>query len=167
MQNSHNSNAQEHFWFYGIISLLRIMIIIFFWKIQLTIFISDVSHPIRMFSQTVLAADPGLDTMTSSFLMTPSGSANHKGDWVDGPPLICMIVDVLFPPWWRHSVKTRISCQHSLRKHSDRMWNITNRNSKENFSKEHYFNFYWILTNRFNDLLRIDIQVMRGTVAQW
>ena len=27
----------------------------------------DVSHPVRMLSQTVLAADPGLDTVTSSF----------------------------------------------------------------------------------------------------
>ena len=43
-------------------------------------FSSDVSHPIRMFSQTELAADPGLDTVTSSFLMTPSGSADRKGD---------------------------------------------------------------------------------------
>ena len=57
----------------------------FFQQIQLTIISSDVSHPVRMFSQTVLAADPGLDTVTSSFLMTPSGSADHEGDPVDKP----------------------------------------------------------------------------------
>ena len=34
----------------------------------------------RMFSQTVLTVDPGLDTVTSSFLMTPSGSADSKGN---------------------------------------------------------------------------------------
>ena len=34
----------------------------FFWKIQLTIFRSDVSNPIMIFSQIVLAADPGLET---------------------------------------------------------------------------------------------------------
>ena len=49
--------------------ILHSIIIKFFWKIQLTIYFgsSDVSHPVRMFSQTVLAADPGLDTVTSSF----------------------------------------------------------------------------------------------------
>ena len=28
---------------------------------------------------------------------------------------------------WCHSVKTRISCQCSLRKHPDRMWNVTTK----------------------------------------
>ena len=39
---------------------------------------------------------------------------------------------------WRHSVKTRISCQYSLRKHPNRMWNVTTTkiNSKLDFSKE-------------------------------
>ena len=44
---------------------------------------------------------------------------------------------------WCHSVKTRISCQYSLRKHPDRMWNVTTKNSKLDFSKEHHY--YYIM----------------------
>ena len=42
---------------------------------------------------------------------------------------------------WCHSVKTRISCQYSLRKHPERMWNVTTTkiNSKLDFLKEHYY----------------------------
>ena len=103
---------------------MMMVIIMFFWKIQLTTFSSDVSHPVRMFSQTVLEADPGLDQL----IVNISWSADPEG---------------VIKKRWCHSVKTRISCQYSLRKHPDRMWNVTTKNSKLDFSKEHYFYFYW------------------------
>ena len=39
----------------------------FFWKIQLTIITTDVSHPIGMLSVTVLLADPDLDIVIFFF----------------------------------------------------------------------------------------------------
>ena len=129
--------------FYQYESTFILLIIMFFFKNPTYYFFSsDVWHPVRMFSQTVLAADPGLDTLTSSFFDDhPLDQLIVKVAELIGPldQLIQRVssqkddVTVSRPGSAASTVWENIltGCETSLLK-----------NSKLDFSKEHYYHFY-------------------------